>query len=186
MHEPYADLSPRTPRRCRDTPSRFYRRNCYLPRAASAPDAQPADNLRKRIRDRDTKFTTSFDEVFASIGVETIRTPIRSPRANAYAERFVRTVREDCLDHLLGAQQHLESVLSEYATTTRRDHSVDCSSDSRSFVPSHSRQSTMALSPAWTSSAASRVRAGCLITRLPSDGFDMCVGTYTTRSSTIK
>jgi hypothetical protein len=50
MHEPYADLSRRTSRRFRDTPSRFYRRNCYLSRAASAPDLQPADNLRKRTR----------------------------------------------------------------------------------------------------------------------------------------
>jgi hypothetical protein len=53
MHEPYADLSRRTSRRFRDTPSRFYRRNCYLSRAASAPDLQPADNLRKRIGLRD-------------------------------------------------------------------------------------------------------------------------------------
>jgi putative transposase len=67
------------------------------------------------IRDRDTKFTASFDEVFASIGVETIRTPIRSPRANAYAERFVRTIRQECLDHLLVvSRQHLESVLDKY------------------------------------------------------------------------
>jgi transposase InsO family protein len=67
------------------------------------------------IRDRDTKFTVSFDEVFASIGVETIRTPIRSPRANAYAERFVRTIRQECLDHLLiVSRQHLESVLDKY------------------------------------------------------------------------
>src|ERR1035437_1773859 len=67
------------------------------------------------IRDRDTKFTASFDEVFASIGVETIRTPIRSPRANAYAERFVRTIRQECLDHLLVvSRQHLESVLDTY------------------------------------------------------------------------
>jgi transposase InsO family protein len=67
------------------------------------------------IRDRDTKFTASFDEVFASIGVETIRTPVRSPRTNAYAERFVRTIRQECLEHLLVvSRQHLESVLDKY------------------------------------------------------------------------
>jgi transposase InsO family protein len=67
------------------------------------------------IRDRDTKFTTNFDEVFASTGIETIRTPVRSPRANAFAERFVRTAREDCLDHLLViSRRHLELVLNEY------------------------------------------------------------------------
>ena len=67
------------------------------------------------VRDRDTKFTTSFDAVFASIGVESIRTPVRSPRANAFAERWVRTAREECLDHLLVySRRHLESVLTEY------------------------------------------------------------------------
>jgi len=67
------------------------------------------------IRDRDTKFTASSDAVFASIGVETIRTPVRSPRANAVAERWVRTVREECLDHLLVvSRRHLQSVLDEY------------------------------------------------------------------------
>ncbi len=67
------------------------------------------------IRDRDAKFTSSFDEVFASIGVKTIRTPVRSPRANAFAERFVGTAREDCLDHLLVvSRRHLESLLAEY------------------------------------------------------------------------
>ena len=67
------------------------------------------------IRDRDTETTASFDEVFASIGVETIRTPIRPPRANAYGERFVRTLRQECLDHLLVvSRQHLESVLDKY------------------------------------------------------------------------
>ena len=67
------------------------------------------------IRDRDTKFTRSFDEVFTSIGIESIRTPVRSPRANAYAERFVRTIRQECLDHLLVvSRRHLDQVLAEY------------------------------------------------------------------------
>lgn len=67
------------------------------------------------IRDRDTKFTASFDDVFASIGVKTIRTPVRSPRANAFAERWVRTIREECLDHLIiYSRRHLESVLTDY------------------------------------------------------------------------
>ena len=71
--------------------------------------------LRFLIRDRDTKFTTSFDEVFASIGAETVLTPVRAPNANAFAERWVRTVREDCLDHLLViSRRHLERALAEY------------------------------------------------------------------------
>jgi putative transposase len=53
--------------------------------------------------------------VFASAGIETTRTPVRSLRANAFAERFVRTAREGCLDHLLiVSRRHLKSVLTEY------------------------------------------------------------------------
>jgi putative transposase len=67
------------------------------------------------IRDRDAKFTSSFDAVFASIGIDAIKTPVRSPRSNAFAERWVRTVREDCLDHILiFGRRHLEKVLTEY------------------------------------------------------------------------
>ena len=67
------------------------------------------------IRDRNTKFTAPFDEVFKAIGMSAIATPVRSPKANAFAERFVRTVREDCLDHLLiYSRRHLESVLGFY------------------------------------------------------------------------
>jgi transposase InsO family protein len=81
-----------------------------------AADLEPAGRrFRFLVRDRDTKFTTSFDDVFASIGIEAIRTPVRSPKANVFAERWVRTVREECLDHLLVySRHHLESVLAEY------------------------------------------------------------------------
>ena len=71
--------------------------------------------LRFLVRDRDTKFTANFDQVFASIGAETILTPIRSPRANVFAERWVRTVRQDCLDHLLVLSRgHPETTLGDY------------------------------------------------------------------------
>jgi transposase InsO family protein len=74
--------------------------------------AERPESFRFLIRDRDQKFTASFDEVFRSNGLEIIRTPFRAPQANGIAERFVRTVRSECLDWLLILnQQHLERVL---------------------------------------------------------------------------
>jgi putative transposase len=67
------------------------------------------------IHDRDTKFSRSFDEVFRSEGIEVIRTPVQAPNANAFAERWVRTVRNDCLDRILIlGRRHLERVLHVY------------------------------------------------------------------------
>lgn len=57
--------------------------------------------MRFLIHDRDSKFSAAFDDVLRSEGINVIRTPIRAPQANAYAECFVRTIRAQCLDWLL-------------------------------------------------------------------------------------
>ena len=73
------------------------------------------ESFRFLIRDRDQKFTKTFDDVFASEHIEVIRTPFRAPQANAVAERLVRTVRREGLDWLLILNEaHLKRVLSDF------------------------------------------------------------------------
>jgi transposase InsO family protein len=77
------------------------------------------------IRDRDRKFTAAFDEVFGSEGIRVIRAPIAAPQAKAHAERWVGSVRRECLDRILIVSRlHLERVLREYLAhyNTHRPH----------------------------------------------------------------
>ncbi len=67
------------------------------------------------IRDRDSKFTSVFDAVFASESIRILRTPVRAPRANSIAERWVATARRELLDRILIVnRRHLTAVLTEY------------------------------------------------------------------------
>jgi putative transposase len=84
-----------------------------------------AEQFRFLIRDRDAKFTPAFDAVFAGADVRILRTPVQAPRANAIAERFIGTLRRECLDHLLiTGPRHLTLVLQEYIAhyNTHRPH----------------------------------------------------------------
>jgi putative transposase len=81
-------------------------RNLLMPAAGPRP--------RFLLRDRDAKFTRAFDNVFRSEGTEVLITPVQAPNANAYAERWIRTVRAECLDWLIVGRGHLEQVLRVY------------------------------------------------------------------------
>ena len=75
-----------------------------------------ADGFKFLIRDRDTKFTAAFDAVLAAAGVRIVVTPVRAPRANAIAERWISGAGRECLDRMLiTGERHLRLVLGEYA-----------------------------------------------------------------------
>jgi len=74
------------------------------------------------LRDRDAKFSGRFDEIFRTEDVRVLKTPIRAPRANAFAERWVGTARRECLDHvLIFGRRHLQRVLAVYAEHYNRE-----------------------------------------------------------------
>jgi putative transposase len=126
------------------------RRRVYLAGVTATPDgawvAQQARNLtmalteqkqrhRILIRDRDSKFTAAFDEVFRSEGLRLIKTPIAAPRAKAHAERWVGSARRECLDRILIlSRTHLETVLREYVAYYNA-HRPHRSLDQQSPIP---------------------------------------------------
>ena len=124
------------------------------------PDRLPTQSpppLHFLIRDRDQKFTSGFGEVFRSIGVEIVRTPFRAPQANGVAERFVRTIRSECLDRLLVLNdQHLVHVLDVFVKhyNGHRPHRA------LALVPPCSRRSLVA--PATASGNSHVLRRDCL------------------------
>ena len=124
----WLNRSPKTPPKQSAVASGFSVRRVIILGVTRNPDSawvtQQARNLAmgERLeglklvgRDRDSKFSDPFDEVLRSEGVRIIKTPVRAPRANAYAERWVRTVRAECLDwKLVLGRRHLDRVLRTY------------------------------------------------------------------------
>jgi putative transposase len=94
-------------------------RRCWRQASPSLVSSQDlkgsAGSLKFLIRDRDTKFTATFDAVFTAIGMRIIKTPVLAPRANAIARRWIASARRECLDRLLiSGERHLRLVLGEY------------------------------------------------------------------------
>jgi putative transposase len=84
-------------------------------RARNLAVEEQLESVRFLIHDRDAKFSGPFDEILCGEGVRVIKTPVQAPRANAVAERWVRSVRNECLDQLLVfGRRHLEQTLGDY------------------------------------------------------------------------
>jgi|NGEPerStandDraft_6_1074524.scaffolds.fasta_scaffold18876_2 putative transposase len=112
------------------------------------------------VRDNDGKFTSAFDTVFNTEGIRVIQTPVRAPKANAVAERFVGTVRRECLDWLLIADhRHLQRVLAEFIGHYNR-HRPHRALD---LAPPEPRESTRPLAPPRAAAIRSHDRLGGLL-----------------------
>jgi putative transposase len=99
-----------------------------------------AADFRFLVRDRAGQFTASFDAALVGVGIEAVKIPSRSPRANAYAERFVLTARTEVTDRMLiFGEQHLRSVLAGYARPTMANARTAAANSARPG-PDHRRR----------------------------------------------
>jgi putative transposase len=120
--------------------------------------AEAGTDFRFLIHDRDSKFTAAFDEVFRTDGIEIIKSPIRAPRANAVAERWIKSARTELLDWvLIFGERHLKATLSEYV-----DH-YNRSRPHRSLDLTTPEPSARDSGPATDSRVYRRARLGGLI-----------------------
>jgi transposase InsO family protein len=116
--------------------------------------AERSPSVRFLIRDRDSKFTRDFDILFRSEGIESVRTAVRAPKANAVAERFGRTVQAECLDWLLILnRRRLERVLRVFVEhyNGHRPHralKADAAPPAAATTPARDRNGTQTTSRA--------------------------------------
>ena len=103
-HQPYGGWMEQMARNLTDTVDGLLRRTGHL------------------IHDRDPLFTRAFDEILKGAGVQPVRLPPRSPNLNAYAERFVRSIKEECLNRVVVlGEGHLRLVIHEYVEHYHRE-----------------------------------------------------------------
>jgi putative transposase len=91
-------------------------------RTVTAPDDGALSGHRVLICDRDAKWSASVRQLLEASGVQVVQTPLQAPNANAYAERFIRSIREECLDRVIPfGERHLRRTLHEYVAHYHRE-----------------------------------------------------------------
>src|SRR5438105_9588929 len=136
----------------------------HRPGAATVVRDLAVAPIRFLIHDRDSKFTAGFDEVFRSDGIRAIQTPVRAPRANAFIERWIGTLRRECLDRILIVnRRQLERLLPAYIRDYN-EHRPHRSLDQRPPMNKPSESETSGLDRRPLARVATRTSGRCVPT----------------------